>query len=220
MIRIVGKEGRSKRLLQMLVAELQGVPDRIISWGAEWDGAINGCPRLDAVEQLRRFKDNGINAPDYTTDVLRAREWVDLGSLVFGRRRVHTEGRDIIGPTHPQWRHREYWVKVIPNVAQEWRVHVFQGRSIARGLKVQTGPQWRKMPVRNRANGWTMVHDQKPPKGLRTLARQAVAAVGYDFGAVDLLVCEDGTQWVLEINKAPGLDLSSAAAYVKAFCGE
>lgn len=191
--------------------------DKLISWGATVPGALNGGPRLNAVEQLRRFHEHNIAHPEFTTSLPTAMQWVAEGGLVFGRKFIHTEGRDIIGPRHPRWIRSEYWVKVIPNVAQEWRIHVFQGRSIARGLKVQTGVTRRRMPVRNRANGWTMVHDVEPPRGLRTLAKKAVAACGYDFGAVDILVGEDGAAWVLEVNRAPGLDQSTATAYVKAF---
>ena len=219
MIRIMGKKGRGKTLLEQAVQALGSTANKLISWGVEYPNALNGMRRLDAVEQLEAMNNAGIKVPEFTTDLHRASEWVREGCLVFGRRLFHTEGRDIIGPRHRRWPRSEYWVKVIPNIGAEWRIHVFQGRSIARGMKVQTGESWRKMPVRNRANGWTMVHDPKPPKGLRTLAKAAVEAVGYDFGAVDLLVQEDGTQWVLEVNKAPGLDQSSAVAYAKAIVG-
>jgi D-alanine-D-alanine ligase-like ATP-grasp enzyme len=73
------------------------------------------------------------------------------------------------------------------------------------------------MPVRNRNNGWHMTHEEEPPKGLRPLASQAVAACGYNFGAVDLYITEDGTMGVFEVNKAPGLDNYTLEAYAQGF---
>lgn len=96
---------------------------------------------------------------------------------------------------------------------------MFLGHSIARGLKFQAEPPWRKLPVRSRSNGWRLRHDVAPPEGLRDLAKKAVEAVGYDFGAVDLLVQEDGTQTVLEINRAAGCDNYTASAYAQAIVG-
>lgn len=109
-------------------------------------------------------------------------------------------------------------MEVIPNVADEWRIHIFLGKSIARGKKVLTNPedQWRKMPVRNRANGWHMVHSERPTDEMRDVARRAVAACGYDFGAVDLLVTTEGGIYPLEVNTAPGLDEYTATAYARA----
>ena len=53
-----------------------------------------------------------------------------------------------------------------------------------------------------------MRFDLHPPKGLRPLAHQAVEALGYDFGAVDILDLGDGGDdryVVLEVNSAPSL---------------
>lgn len=108
---------------------------------------------------------------------------------------------------NPSWLNRDFWVKIIPSnlIIAEWRVHIFQGRSIAKGLKVQTGPTIRRQPVRNRANGWTLDHTAELPINVREAARRAVAAVGYNFGAVDLFEMNDGDPIVLEVNSAPAL---------------
>jgi hypothetical protein len=223
MITVIGRDWPSKQqLVQALEQVMSTLTDEqkaqevVVAWGTTREGAINGQRRLDAVEQLTAMRDAGVKVPEFTTDIAQALQWVAEGCLVFGRRRQHTQGRDIVGPRHRRWRRSEFWVKVVPQVTEEWRVHVFRGRSIARGLKHQVEEPWRKMPVRNRKNGWHMRHDVEPSDELRNVAKAAVAAVGYDFGAVDLLVTEGGEVFALEVNKAPGLDDYTAAAYAKA----
>lgn len=219
MITVVGPEWPSKKLLEETIRTVEGtedVPNTTVAYGAECVGALNGCAKVNGLLQLQRFANAGLNAPETTIELNVAVGWLRDGHDVWGRKLYHTHGKDIVGFRHPQWHEREFWVKVVPNVLYEWRLHVFLGRCIARGIKWQTSPPWRKLAVRNRSNGWTMRHDIKPPDGLRDVAKKAVAAVGYDFGAVDLLVQDDGTQWVLEVNKAPGMDDYTANAYAKA----
>jgi len=62
-----------------------------------------------------------------------------------------------------------------------------------------------------------MVHDVEPTEEMRKIAKKAVAACGYDFGAVDMIVRRDGSVWVLEVNKAPGLDAYTAGKYMQQF---
>lgn len=100
-------------------------------------------------------------------------------------------------------------------------------RVIARGLKhcPNEGKVWRQLPVRSRNNGWRLRHDVDPPAPLRDLAKRAVVACGYDFGAVDMLYIPPSDQqqeqgWVLEINRMPGLDDYTATAYARAFIRE
>lgn len=242
MISLFGKPGQSIELLASKLIGAEG--ELLVCWGAAGvPGALNSKPCLSAVEQLRVFREAGLLIPDYTKVLAEARQWIGEGELVFGRTLYHTRGRDIVGPRSWRWPYREYWVKVVREPLEEWRVHVFGGRSIARGVKVLTGTPWRKMPVRNRGNGWTMRHDIEPLEGLRSAAKGAVEACGYDFGAVDLLVkqvgCICGTSqypvgslnersshgdgcapeyryYVLEVNKRPGLDDYTAGKYAEA----
>jgi hypothetical protein len=191
------------------------------SWKLNWgcspqagDHWLANTPRKDAIEQLQAFQ--GVPTIEWTRFLETARAWVDCGWLVFGRRRVHSQGTDIVGPRHRDFARRDYWVKVVPNVVQEWRLHIFRGRCIARGLKTQVEPPHRVMPVRNRANGWRMVHDVEPTEELRATAKAAVKAVGYELGAVDMLVDNSNKIYVLEANRAPGLDDYTLGQYVKA----
>jgi len=225
MVTIIGRSSSNSRILlqnivNSIIGEYSGVPISI-SWGIESHlASLNGMRRLDAIEQLSVLSASGVNVPQFTEDINVAREWVNRGNLVFGRKRMHSQGTDIIGPNHPRWKDRDYWVKVVPNILQEWRIHIFDGKSIARGLKVQVREPSRKMPIRNRKNGWNMVHNVAPPEEVRKIAKLAVKAVGYDFGGVDVYIAttDEGQEeiGVFEVNKAPGLDNYSAMAYANA----
>jgi hypothetical protein len=229
MIHLHAPDWPSTRLLRELLHTAPPCPDLHISWGVVRAGALNGMPKLHATAQLRAFEEAGLRYPAWTGDPNVAKTWLLDGKHLFGRRLHHTRGNDIIGATartviqpRSEFWNRDFWVQVVEPVHQEWRLHVFDGKVIARGLKICTGPQWRKQPVRNRNNGWTMRHDVDPPKGLRRVARRAVEACGYDFGAVDLLVLRDAPELtaddvvVLEVNSAPGVDRSTATAYIEA----
>jgi D-alanine-D-alanine ligase-like ATP-grasp enzyme len=70
-----------------------------------------------------------------------------------------------------------------------------------------------------------MRHDENPPKGIRPVAIAAVEALGYDHGAVDLLVTgephhEAGIARndivILEVNLIPAMDRYTCIQYAKA----
>lgn len=191
--------------------------NKTLAWGVQVQGAIGGQAKLGAIEQFEAMAGK-VHTPNWTPHINEARKWVKEGRLVFGRRVNHEHGNDIVGPKHPAWKTRDFWVEVIPEPFDEWRVHVFQGKSIARQKKVLTGEQWRKMPVRNLHNGWTYQWGHElPSEEIREAAKQAVKAVGYDFGAVDI-IWKDGKPIVLEVNSAPGMAEGGKLleAYVKA----
>lgn len=118
-----------------------------------------------------------------------------------------------------KWLASDYWV-VAEDIADEWRFHIYHGKSISRGHKVQTGPPTRIAKVRNHRNGYIQIHNHQPPEGMRELAKAAVTAVGYPHGAVDIGVRPDGSMIVFEVNLMPGMDNITALAYAKAIGAE
>lgn len=180
---------------------------------------LGGRPK-NSIEQLTAFREAGLETPDFTTDRQTAMDWVNTGTMVFGRRLIHTRGNDIvISPkgqwylkepdyqgsiTKTRWWNSEWWSRYIPPT-DEWRVHVFDGKVIARGKKVHSGASWRKAPVRNVGNGWTFIFTENPPKGLRTAARKACDSLRYESGAVDIIVGEGGKFYILEVNRCPAM---------------
>jgi len=181
-----------------------------------------GGAKHEATEQLRRFQSAGLTVPEFTVSLATAESWVRMGGIVFARRENHTHGSDIlIGRpgerlTH-RWRQRGWWCRYISGVAEEWRIHIFNGSSIARGRKIWAGGgAFPAIPIRSRRNGWNIEHGIRPPETVREAARTAVAALGYPYGAVDLLELADGQVIVLEVNRMPAMDNYTREKYVQA----
>lgn len=88
---------------------------------------------------------------------------------------------------------------------REFRCHIFQGRSIRLSEKL----------FDEQLGDYVTIKPTYPKKPIREAAKQAVGALGLDFGAVDIL--SDGENvWVLEVNAAPGLGGSTPRVYMEA----
>lgn len=102
----------------------------------------------------------------------------------------------------------------------EYRVHVFCDEVFfiqrkARKLDNEQ-PNWM---VRNLAGGFVFVEcpQHEVPDDVSHQARDAIAALGLDFGGVDVIWNEkEGKAYVLEINTACGLEERTAEKYKKA----
>lgn len=71
--------------------------------------------------------------------------------------------------------------------------------------------------IKNYAQGFRFrTPDRKLNASRITAATNAVAALGLLFGAVDLLIGEDGNEYVLEVNTAPKLAPLTCSQYVGA----
>lgn len=134
-------------------------------------------------------------------------EWI-------GRKNSHVGGADILQPTA----NADYYSKR-EMLTEEYRLHIFQGKSIRAGVKVKregferTAHEW----VRSFDGGWRIKYDEfKSKKAMRELAVSAVAALGLDFGAVDMGKRADGSYIVLEVNRAPGVEGGTTETYARA----
>jgi hypothetical protein len=147
-------------------------------------------------------------------------KWITTrkGARVQRMRPVQVEGGQPESWNHA-WLGRDFWVKVVPGVKEEWRIHVVNGLSVGRAEKHYvegTATRQTEMAIRNRSTGWRMRHDVDPLPEVRAAGKAAVVAVGYELGAADLLLLEDGRVVVLEVNSAPSLrDEYTLQAYVK-----
>lgn len=179
----------------------------VVSWG--WpllrpQGVLNnGIRRVNKLEELRVFEREGIRTVPFTTEP-------QDGFLPRSRR--HRSGNDLnTPPTNP-----DFYVRKI-DFDREFRVHVFRGKSIRLGLKFpkENAHEW----IRTGTNGWRfsygLLAQELYVKGVRDAAKRAVAALGYDFGAVDV-ACVGNKPYVLEVNSAPGLENENTAkAYAR-----
>lgn len=109
----------------------------------------------------------------------------------------------------------------------EWRVHVVNGRPILTQLKMKRAmdqrPAGYQSLVRNVDSGWIYsVNYERVAyahvEAVEAAAVEAIAALGLDFGAVDIIQ-QKSDVYVLEVNTAPGLSGEGSAVqrYAEAF---
>lgn len=176
---------------------------------------------LNKVAQFENFAANNISCPGFctTADAVPA-----LGvKTVFARTLINsTNGRGIIefnigeGPTPDAPLYTAY----IPKKA-EYRFHVFGGQVIDIQQKKKNrdfDENDRNSRIRNIHNGYVYCRDGvAPPDGAADLAIRAVEALGYQYGAVDVIWNEKRNQsYVLEVNSRPGLRGTTLDKYADA----
>jgi len=104
---------------------------------------------------------------------------------------------------------------------KEYRVHVWGGAVIKtqrKALPINRDQSQDNWQVRTHPNGWIYIR-QDDEEQLSAVAIQAVAALGLDFGAVDICTKGRGDSrqvYVLEVNTAPGLEGQTLTAYTNA----
>ena len=130
---------------------------------------------------------------------------------VLSRRLHHSRGQDIrIITTKEELNrnHGDYYTKFIPSVS-EYRLHVFKGEPIRLQKKVLVGSSIPSI-IRNVEHGYVLAdhynHNIEAEKKVIEEGLKAVRLFHLDFGAVDILVGEDNTPYILEINTAPRLN--------------
>jgi len=110
---------------------------------------------------------------------------------------------------------------IVDKKRKEYRVHVFNGKVINIQEKRRRNG-YKELEnysddVRNLAGGWVFcTKDVKLGDETVQTCVNAVAALGLDFGAVDILQTTNGKCWVLEVNTACGLQGSTVDKYVEA----
>lgn len=178
---------------------------------------------LNKVEQFERFAAQNVSSPKFATSSEAARS-LDCRTL-FARTLINsTNGRGIVefNQSDDVYPRAPLYTEYIPKRA-EYRYHVFGGQVIdvqekrkRRGLVDERNPErQRNTRVRNMHNGYVYCRDGiTPPDGAADLAIRAVAACGYQYGAVDLIYNEKRNQcYVLEVNSRPGLMGATLESY-------
>ena len=84
--------------------------------------------------------------------------------------------------------------------------------------KVREGSEGNDFQIRSHENGWIFARTGVEIVPIaQVIARDAVNALGLDFGAVDMIYNSHRNQWfVLEVNTAPGLEGETVNSYAKA----
>lgn len=218
--------------------------DRIINWGSsEIDGFdddvyLNNPNALrrtrNKIDQYQAFEWSGVPTVEWTEDALRAQDWIEQDERVLVRTMLRgSQGRGITAHSAEgtawtcPWREHEAgtYVKVFgrnPLNVQEFRLHVVNGQVIDRQQKRKRrddDDELRANPyIRSHANGWVFCREGiECYDELDQAAKDAVEALGLDFGAVDCARCSDGRVCVYEVNTAPGLEGTTLQSYARAF---
>ena len=148
---------------------------------------------------------------------------------LVARKKKHSKGRDmrvcktIRGVQAMLDKGRHDFVTPIVDSDTEYRVWVYRKRVLAVYEKRLTEPENNTKFGRNRANGWTFhaLGTDDIPESVRDVSKRAVAALGLDFGAVDVLGKWEDEQHtdvhatVLEVNSAPGVSDEHRSCIVK-----
>ena len=218
--------GRSKPTALKLAQENEDINisrtnDGDINWGrARANTKLN--PDISNVTNKRimrgLFAEHDVPTP-LLMDVGEAMQAVLAGKEVVGRPDQHTKGRGLwrcktavdVKKAITGTRRKKAATHFMEYVEsdREYRVHVFQGKSIRISEKVF-----------NEDKSYTT---GKPGniklRRVREAAKLAVEAVGLDFGAVDVLArgADNAEVWVLEVNSAPGLGGSMPRLYGETF---
>ena len=110
------------------------------------------------------------------------------------------------------WRVRAGWTwfsAYVP-LETEYRVWVFRDTHLDTYEKTMQRPDDYKFVGRNFRNGFDFTHYNRPPIEAVDAAKKTIKSLGFDFGAVDMLLGKDGKVYVLECNTAPGVIKSGA----------
>lgn len=210
--------------------------DVLVCWGstvAEFDGPriINAAPRMNKYEELVRLRDSNINCPVVERWNVSRSGAIPSGYL--GRSLYHSGGADF---NLSRADHRIDYLTGKLDLVEEYRIHIFDGKSIRAGLK-QVRDGFTRLEdeldyharkrggeaniahpwVRSFDHGWRINYDNFKSKAeQRDIARRAVAALGLTFGAVDVGRDSTNTYYILEVNRSPGADPPTIESYARA----
>ena len=200
--------------------------DVLIRWGNQggnpggtrFNRVINTPTALalasDKLRTLQVLREAGVRVPDFSTDP------TDLEYPFLGRKTNHSKGRDVVLCLQKgdyARKPRDYYVQYIPTL-REFRVHVAFGNVIRVQGKYLDVPDLAVPWIRNHAHGFRFRAPKRRLSSARIeTAKSAVAALGLDFGAVDLLLGDDNLEYILEVNTAPACSPLTAEAYIRAF---
>lgn len=211
------------------------VPGSIINWGNSalyrnftYEQEFFNHPEAvaKAVNKLETFKalEGRVGIPKWTEKREEANKWLAEGYAVFARTVLNGHsgegiaelkaGDVILGDIAPLY--TQYIKK-----REEYRVHVFRGKVIfkqRKARKKEVPDDQVNWQVRNLDGGFIFANKnvELPDVALQS-AVAAVDCLGLDFGAVDIILGNDGAYYVLEVNTACGLQGSTLDAYVEAF---
>lgn len=199
--------------------------DTIINWGSSnaihqpclnrWQTVMNASNKLTAFERMQEV---GIQIPEFWTN----REAIPDAAFPIVCRTVlngHSGAGIVIANTREELVAAPLYVKYMKK-RDEYRIHVGRNGIIAVQRKaIPHGTEPIDTRVRNHHNGYVFVRNNvEPPRQVVEQAQLAIAALGLDFGAVDIIWNNHyQLATVLEVNTAPGLEGQTITDYANYF---
>lgn len=209
-----------------------GLSKTVINWGANTlPDALRASTRVlnrpsqvvvasNKLSALTALKDNDVKVPDFTTNKETALSWIQEGHIVVCRTLLRANsGRGIVlAETAEQLVDAPLYVKYAKKM-QEYRIHVIEGEVV----RVQRKARSREVPdeevnwqIRNHDNGFIFATEGvEVGENVERSAIDAVAALGLDFGAVDVITHPSYDHYILEVNTAPGLTGTTLEVYAE-----
>ena len=208
------------------------VKGAVINWGRSTLPRLESCSTLvnghtgvaAAANKLSAFKtlDEYVRCPSWTEHRDEASLLILGGSTVVCRTILngHSGNGIVIAKTQDELVDAPLYTRYVKK-AQEYRIHVHAGEVffVQRKARDKGVPDdqvnWQ---VRNHQNGFIYANQNvEVSHEAKEQARLAVAALGLDFGAVDIILGSDSVFYVLEVNTAPGLSGTTLDKYVEQF---
>jgi len=202
--------------------KLRSYHHAVISWGSRSSSALNGNISVNKLGHLKTWSEAGLSTLTFSEQPVDG--WFPRSGTSYG-------GGDFEGHLFRP----SYYTKPIPS-RKEYRLHVVRNgrlgdpagyKVIRAGWKSNVDPDSNRIiegiPIRSRQFGWRLQYyarvEGNIAPSLDLLCRWAIASIGWDFGAVDVIW--DGSRHILlEANSCPGLrDDNTCKAYVQALRG-
>lgn len=188
------------------------------------------------VNSFNKFLEHGVKTVDWTTRPEMAQSWLDDGDMVYVRRTLQGHSGEGITIAHRNpagvgdaggievsatLRTAPLYTKAILSERREFRIHVMGGvityvQQKRRRDGYRDEADYSNL-VRNHHTGWIYATQNADVcDEAKVEALKAVAALGLDYGAVDVIT-RRGEAWVLEVNTAPGMSGTNLETYTNNF---
>lgn len=172
---------------------------------------------------LTKMKEMGVSIPDFTTDVNVAKEWIQEEYIVLARFKLNGhsgQGIKVCKTLEELPGNAPLYVRYYRKKS-EFRVHVFQGRVIdyveKKAREGSTTMSNFNKYIRSYDNGWVFCRDNiEDIAKVKDEAIKAVASLGLDFGAVDVIWTKKDKAIILEVNTAPAIEGTTVERYANA----
>jgi len=180
---------------------------------------------IGKISQFVAFQQAGVSTVPNTINKAEALSWAADGSTVVCRTltNAHSGEGIVLAETPDAVVEAPLYTKYIRKFA-EFRVHIFKNDIIfiqkkkAQAAAVEAGTV--NYQIRNHQYGWVFSHndlDIPDQPQLESVAKQAVRATKYLYGAVDVIYNKrDNKYYVLEVNSRPGIEGATAIQYANA----